>query len=239
MSPLEHPYTVLSVAVLVVLPNCTGCKKDHEGLVRGQCGLESQWVECFTFEDCDGKTCRLGRCNWCTSTGNCVRVESDDCDWILGGCGPNAVCDSDYCYPACTAHRDCEPEAECNCFMREDFVPSTVSAGFCDYPRCNLDGVCPDGTEIIRGSYACFPTFSQGDCLKPSNRLDCPPGYEPQGETVCWMVEPYAWRNRDAGTGDAGPLDGGSPDGTATDGGVPEAGAPDGSAPDAGQPDGG
>jgi hypothetical protein len=88
---------------------------------------------------------------------------------------------------------------------------------------------------LIRDSLACQPVVFEGDCHKPESRRDCPPGYEFEGTWGCRMVEPYAWRNRDAGIPDAGPPEAGTPDSAAPEAGPAEAGLPDAGVQDGGR----
>jgi hypothetical protein len=219
----------LSGLILLFHPGCTGCKKDHSGMFRGQCGLEGQWVECMWEEDCYDRDCGSGRCNWCTLDGTCTRAEST-CYLTGRRCMNTLVCVSMHCYSACNTHADCEPGRYCECLWPAVFHSSTPAAGFCWTLRCHPDSsLCPDGSEPVPGSRACNQLIREADCHWAPPFPGCPPGYEPEGEQGCRMVEPYAWRYRDAGT----------PDGAAPEAGPPDAGPPDGAAPDAGVEDGG
>ena len=113
-------------------------------------------------------------------------------------CGNTLVCVSRFCYRPCNTHGECEPGELCICLY--NFYPETPAAGHCYTPQCHPeDGVCREGSVPTPDSRGCRQIFFEADCHWLEGSRYCPPGYDFEGEHGCRMVEPYAWRNPDAG----------------------------------------
>ena len=164
------------------------CKDD--GLMAGKCGLEGERVECITNDDCHERDPYLG---FCDLRGSCTHWETG-CQYIGTFCTSTTVCNSmAECSPGCNSHDECLPGDSCRCFAPWELASNTLSAGWCWTARCTAAGSCPEGHVPDDGLLACWPIEKEGDCEHAVD-VDCPPGYEPEGQTGCRLVEPFAWR---------------------------------------------
>lgn len=182
----------------VCIAACThapGAGEPDSGLREGFCGMTGRLVECNSSLDCVESGTGADRCS---IYGTCYEDDGHDgCTGIgfRGDCGERLVCD-DYrmCSRACFRHMDCPVDQYCACFSGYLFVREIVSAGFCGSRRCNPESqACPVHFEPIDGSFACFPVFLEGDCHRFVPEVECPPGYESDGDLGCRLVEPYTW----------------------------------------------
>ena len=144
--------------------------------------------------------CRYRMNEVCSLRGECVDDLAATCWAPPGdkcvGTFVESVCSLDKrCHPSCNTHADCDG-TPCWCHPPEWFQPSTFSAGSCGESRCDISGTCLPGYEPVPGTLECAPMLLEGDCHRA---YDCPPGYEQTGTEGCTMVQPFAWREPDAG----------------------------------------
>lgn len=178
---------------ICTLFSVSACK---DGLMAGVCGMEGQRIECIYDLHCPDWGTQV-----CSLHGECIDDPLIRCQGLPTGercVGPpvDRVCSFDKrCLPPCNTHADCDG-ITCWCLLPEDFGPSTFSAGYCRESRCGISGTCLSGYEPVQGSLECEPIVLEGDCHGSDG---CPPGYDQTSARGCTMVEPFAWREPDAG----------------------------------------
>ena len=170
MKPRNYSWGILIVAWLCLF-GCSGNEVDDPCPEQkaGKCGLSGRCVQCNHDYDClpdfQNRSYEI-RTSLCISDNDCPRglichmdsgfcIQGNHCS-VFGECLP-------YCPPRgsaeCPVGRVCV-ESKCllACQITHDCIAGVgtcLPEGHCTFERCQHDGDCPEGFELVPGNLAC------------------------------------------------------------------------------------